>query len=820
MPIDSLINGRALAVFAQADDGSLRHSYFSPEFGWSEWSVLAPQVRSVPVALQNADGRIEVFAVGPEGALGHVWETDPGCWADWEDLGHPVRGAPSMCLDATGCLQVFATDLDGRLGRVRQRDRGGASGWSEWESFGCVIRGRPSVFQNADGRLELFAIGPQGRLGHTWEWHPGGLVGWSEWADFGHLIGSDPVVFPNADGRLEVFAAGIDGQLGHVWQLAPGGITGWSGWSGFGCAIRGEPAVFQNHDGRLEVFACGGNGRLGHVWQLRGDHGTTWSEWGEFGHVIRGTPVVFQNAAGRLQVFAVRLDGRLGHVVQQDPESQFGWTEWVDLGISAPGGLTVCRGGEAGLAGLAQLAEVLRRSRSAEPAGSAALRADVCVVGGGPAGITVSEALIRAGASVVLLESGSWDDELDVQELNVGPADGPIIKDYPHYLRNGRRRQIQGAATRWGRGYCMPFRPIDFDDRPWVGPSGWPIGQDELGPFEKLAAESFGFDPFEVPEARGALVHLRYQFPRNPQIFRVHFLNLLTTPVFTAELGATVVGLAVDGGRVTGVRAARAAGGEVFVEADTVVLAAGAVENARLLLMHEDRLPGLSPATGRYFMEHPHGMVGSVLLPDLTALQSCLVGQTGRDVLALPEDVQRAERLLNVSIELRPDAPVAVAGPITCNLYARAEQAPNPDSRIVLDESRDRFGCPRPHLEWRLLPDDWTSMVRTVELIAAALEREYGARVDVAVRHDQPWPWDPAAPTESPMATWGNHHMGTTRMAARPEDGVVDPDCLVYGSDNLYVAGSSLYPTGSCANPTFTIVALAHRLGFHLAAMR
>lgn len=57
----------------------------------------------------------------------------------------------------------------------------------------------------------------------------------------------------------------------------------------------------------------------------------------------------------------------------------------------------------------------------------------------------------------------------------------------------------------------------------------------------------------------------------------------------------------------------------------------------------------------------------------------------------------------------------------------------------------------------------------------------------------------------------------STRMSTDPGDGVVDPDCRVHGTDKLYVAGSSVFPTGSCANPTFTIVALAHRLADHLA---
>src|ERR1700722_8180522 len=693
MALDSLLNGKALAVFARAPDGSLQHSYFSREFGWSEWSTRAAEVRSDPAAFQNADGRIEVFAVGPGGRLGHAWETDPGCWVDWEDLGHPVRGTPSMGIDATGCLQVFAADLDGRLGRVRQLDRGGTA-WSEWESFGHLIRGRPTVFQNADGRLEVFAAGPEGRLGHIWEWQPGGLVGWSEWGDFRHPIRGTPTVFPTSDGRLEVFATGIDGRLGHVWQLAPGGVTGWSGWSGFGHPIRGTPVVFQNDAGLLEVFACSGDGRLGHVWQQRGEGEMRWSEWGDFGYTIRGTPSVFQNGDGRLVVFAVRMDGRLGHVVQHDRESRYGWTDWADLGIAAVGSGAVCQGSTAGLAGVAQLTEVLRRSRATLPERAAVLRADVCVVGGGPAGVTLSDALSRTGASVVLLESGSWDEDADAQALNEAGADGPIIKDYPNYLRTGRQRQIQGAASRWGRGFCMPFRTLDFNDRTWIPHSGWPIGRDELGPFEMMAAETFGFGSFEDPETAGPLVNLPYHFPPNPQLFRVLFLELVTKPTFTAELGTTVVELNVDGDRVSSVRAARGGGGELLVESDTVVLAAGAVENARLLLMHERQLTSLPPATGRYFMEHPHGVVGSVELADLTALRSGLVGEESRDVLAVSEEIQRAGQLLNVSIELRPQSRVGTAGPVTCILYARAEQAPNPDSRVLLAERRDRLGSP------------------------------------------------------------------------------------------------------------------------------
>jgi choline dehydrogenase-like flavoprotein len=61
------------------------------------------------------------------------------------------------------------------------------------------------------------------------------------------------------------------------------------------------------------------------------------------------------------------------------------------------------------------------------------------------------------------------------------------------------------------------------------------------------------------------------------------------------------------------------------------------------------------------------------------------------------------------------------------------------------------------------------------------------------------------------------HHMGTTRMGDDPRVSVVDPDCKVHGIANLFVAGSSVFPTSGSAGPTLTIVALAIRLADHLA---
>jgi choline dehydrogenase-like flavoprotein len=257
------------------------------------------------------------------------------------------------------------------------------------------------------------------------------------------------------------------------------------------------------------------------------------------------------------------------------------------------------------------------------------------------------------------------------------------------------------------------------------------------------------------------------------------------------------------------------------VKADTVVLAAGGIENARLLLLHERALPASAAMAGRCFMDHPHVLAGTVQFPARTFLDAFLdKGQT-LDVLALPDTTQRRESLLNASAQLQPRTPVVPSGgPVEVDLYLRTEQAPNPDSRLVLAERLDPLGCPQPYLHWLPVDEDWNSVVRTAELVAAALAEHHGAVAELSIRSEVPWPWDPAGPDESATATWGNHHVGTTRMAADPAEGVVDRNCLVHGTTNLYVAGSSVFPTGGCANPTFMIVALAHRLVDHLVAFR
>lgn len=140
------------------------------------------------------------------------------------------------------------------------------------------------------------------------------------------------------------------------------------------------------------------------------------------------------------------------------------------------------------------------------------------------------------------------------------------------------------------------------------------------------------------------------------------------------------------------------------------------------------------------------------------------------------------------------------------------EQAPNPESRVKLGEERDVLGQRKVCVDWRLTALDRHTYRTAAQLFGHELARASGGRFE-------PEPWVAAGDEIPPRVEGTAHHMGTTRMADDAREGVVDRHCRVHGMDNLHIAGSSVFPTGGWAFPTFTIVALSLRLADRLQAL-
>lgn len=133
------------------------------------------------------------------------------------------------------------------------------------------------------------------------------------------------------------------------------------------------------------------------------------------------------------------------------------------------------------------------------------------------------------------------------------------------------------------------------------------------------------------------------------------------------------------------------------------------------------------------------------------------------------------------------------------------EQAPSPESQVRLSRQLDPIGMPRATLNWMMADQDFKALTELSSLVADLVESRGLGRLAV-----------PFERSSAPIS-WGFHHMGTTRMHSDPTQGVVDEFGRVHETENLYVAGSSVFPTSGVSNPTLTAVAVSLRLADHVA---
>jgi choline dehydrogenase-like flavoprotein len=469
------------------------------------------------------------------------------------------------------------------------------------------------------------------------------------------------------------------------------------------------------------------------------------------------------------------------------------------------------------------------------------LGADVCIVGAGAAGIALALELAGSPLRVVLLESGGFERDEQTQALYRGRIFG---RRYPP-LDEVRSRWFGGTTSAW-LGRLRPLDPDDFEPREWIPHSGWPISARELAPFVARAARSFGL---EEPAA-GAASNEAPPLPLDPEAFESRELRIAPVRFGERHRGALTAAANVDtwlhanavelvaneaGSALSAVRVATLAGGAFSVRARAFVLAAGGIENPRLLLASnrasEAGLGNAADLVGRFFMEHPQ-LVAGALLPASAELPLGLYrprpqrGAQSVALLAPAAALLRRERIQSFAVLLAGDAALpdlerslaqdvcelegAAGGPArrALLLVNSCEQAPNPASRVRLSEERDALGMARVQLEWRLSPSDLHALRRGHELLARELGRAGVGRLQLMLGPgDMDWP---------PDLGGSGHHLGTTRMHEDPRRGVVDASSRVHGLANLYVAGSSVFPTSGAADPTLTIVALAIRLADHL----
>ncbi len=500
------------------------------------------------------------------------------------------------------------------------------------------------------------------------------------------------------------------------------------------------------------------------------------------------------------------------------------------------------------------------------------IRTGICIVGSGPAGMTVAMELERLGVDCVLLESGGRMPDPKYAPLNETPQVG--IKTDPTVANT--LRGLGGTSAHWG-GLCRRLDAMDLERRPWVPGSGWPIGLHDLLPYYDTAHRILELPPAEyalehLPSIRADLFEDRdffntvFYYDDSPVRFGLRYgPQLESSTRIRTFLDSTVVDIVTDdtGRRVDALQVTTLEGKRFQVLAQRFVLAAGAIQTARLLLnadgVHKTGLGNANDMVGRNFLQHPV-LYGPRLLM-FNAKAGNRLRREGENKVSILTAIQpsaaRQHHLLNFHFFLLPhqspgrretllralptpirrllqDTPIARVGEVgevpeymrdlqslltpqlnLETLYAtlemRAEQAPNLDSRITLDTDRDQLGLRRAVMDWRLTDLDRRSMQAGLKLLGGSVARHGIGRV-------QSGPDQLMIPEAgSEFLHGGHHHYGTTRMGDSPRTSVVDRECRVHDLANLYIAGAAVFPTTGYANPTLNIVAIAARLAAHLA---
>lgn len=458
---------------------------------------------------------------------------------------------------------------------------------------------------------------------------------------------------------------------------------------------------------------------------------------------------------------------------------------------------------------------------------------DCCVIGTGPAGITCALKLVRSGKRVLLLEGGGREPSEQSQNLYRGTTLGdPYCR-----LDVGRLRYFGGTSGHWG-GWCRTLDAEDFDARPALDMPGWPITKADLDPYLPEASRIL-----EIPEIQhdreippSGLKHINFAFSPPVRFGKKYFDQMAASQRIFLVLGANVTGFEVTDAGIGGVHVQDFKSNYFTVRANAYILAAGGIENSRLLLWSNVQTGGRTvrraETLGRYWMDHPHCTLGEALIAGTPAME---LNQRGIACFAPTPEMRSQQKILNCSMRVEPvpyhDAKRLVAE-LTCvapelgswaeqalgkrivcggRVFGVWEQEPNFDNRISLSSVRDALGVPRPVLHFR------KSMLnyRTVQLVSRRLG-DYLAQSNTGRIKLDPWLTANAGYPQD-LEIVGHHHMGGTRMAASAAEGIVDSNCKVFGQPNLYIAGSSVFASGGHANPTLTIVQLALRLGTHLA---
>jgi choline dehydrogenase-like flavoprotein len=479
-------------------------------------------------------------------------------------------------------------------------------------------------------------------------------------------------------------------------------------------------------------------------------------------------------------------------------------------------------------------------------------RFDVAICGAGVAGITLARKL-SAEYSVALCEAGDIEYSQESQEQ----YDGQISGDEYFPLDATRLRFFGGTSNHWG-GWCRPLDAHDFEAKAQNPDSGWPISKSDLDPYAQetrqildLAGDVSDSCPQGPQFDFAGFEQIQFSWSAPTRFNKKYRDEIANSSNISCYLNANVVDLSLadDSDRIDGMEISDYANRRFSVRARVYIIAAGGLENPRILLncnrQIDTGIGNQHDLVGRFFSEHLHYNIGRFILEDGQRQQIGLPGRTPYSCFYGPTaDLLQDEQILNFGLRIQlfrddldgafkhkvkevicsaewtqdfinlfRDRDMACTVLVDGQIKLASEQALNRESRVMLGDDRDSFGSQKIDLRWQRSPVDKKTLLRGGVRFAEEFAINRVGRMQIA-----DWLLQEEAdyPDLASEETGGHHHMCTTRMASRAQEGVVDKDLAVFGTENLFITGSSVFSTAGHANPTFTIVQLTLRLAEHL----
>jgi len=447
----------------------------------------------------------------------------------------------------------------------------------------------------------------------------------------------------------------------------------------------------------------------------------------------------------------------------------------------------------------------------------------VVVIGSGPAGISLALELEKQKIKCLIIEAGSKEYSESSQSFYKGKVEGIFPKD----LSLLRLRQFGGTTGHWG-GLCRPLDEYDYKI--------WPINKKDLDGYLDKACEILEINRTNFSD-RPITENIKLiKFEQSPvNFFDKYYEKIVKSDFIDLSLDTVCLNFEINQSQVTSIICKNQSNKNIKIKSNFFVLASGAIENCRILkwsnIVNNKNFLNKIPI-GNYFMEHPYKKVGFAI--GFTKDINNFFSDKGRFSEANNSNFTFAptgafiaqKKILNAGFFVRThNSKYKVEQELLCkdpgfgnnlvkfinskkdlcgaDIVSSWEQDPIYDNKIILDNERDFFDIPRVKIIYKKSQ----VMKDTIKLVLEDLGK-YFIINNIGRIGIEEYLYN----NEEYLSDSGFHHLGGTRMGSYEKNSVVDKNLKVHNSKNLFICGSSVFPSGGHANPTLTIIQLSLRL--------